>query len=255
MNRAITSSADVAVDGQRRERRLPQLRQAFPQDRDVLGDGDGRGVQVVDADGRGRLGPQHGGGEVGEPGRVDAQQHLGQQPGEALLQRDRAREPAQRRGLQLDEQPRDLLVGAVLQQPGEEQVAGLEQAVVAVLDVRLRVGQQPGGLEVEQRGRDDEELRGLVEVRVVAERREVGDEVVRDPVQGQLGDVELVLPDQLQQQVERSGEVVEADGEPRPAPRDLAVTPGPSSRSVTARGPRGPAAGTPPRPPTSAPRS
>ena len=110
---------------------------------------------------------------------------------------------------------RDLLVGAVLQQAREEQVAGLEQAVVTVLGVRLRVGQQPGGLEVEQRGRDDEELRGLVEVHVVAERREVGDEIVRDTVQRQLGDVELVLPDQLQEQVERAGEVVEAHGEPR----------------------------------------
>ena len=103
--------------------------------------------------------------------------------------------------------PADLLVRAVLQQPGEQQVAGLEQGeVLGVL--HLGVGQQPGGLEVEQRGRDDEELRGLVEVRVVAERREVGDEVVGDAVQRHLGDVELVLADQLQEQVERALEVV-----------------------------------------------
>jgi hypothetical protein len=209
-----------AVRGQRREGRLPQLGEPLPQDGDVLGDGDGGRVQVVHIDGRRWLGPQHGGGEVGEPRRVDTEQHLGQQPGEALFQRNRAREPTQRGGLKLDEQLRDLLVGPVLQQPGEQQVAGLEQGVVAVFGVRLRVRQQPRGLEVEQGGRDDEELRGLVEVHVVAERGEVGDEVVGHPVQGKLGDVELVFPDQLQEQVERTGEVLEAHGEPR-RPRDL----------------------------------
>src|SRR6185312_3154145 len=132
-----------------------------------------------------------------------------------LLQRDRPREAPQRGRLQLDEQLRDLLVRAVLQEPCEQQVARLEQRVAAVLRGRLGVGQQPGGLQVEQRGRDDEELRGLVEVRVVAERGEVGDEVVGDAVQGQLRDVELVLADQLQQQIERAGEVVEANREPR----------------------------------------
>ena len=60
-----------------------------------------------------------------------------------------------------------LLEGAVLQQPGEQQVARLEQGeVLLVLDVAVR--QQPGRLEVEQGGRDDQERRRLVEVPVGA---------------------------------------------------------------------------------------
>ena len=55
------------------------------------------------------------------------------------------------------------LVGAVLQQPGEQQVARLEQReVLLVLDLGRR--QQPGGLEVEQGRRDDQELGRLAEV-------------------------------------------------------------------------------------------
>ncbi len=54
-----------------------------------------------------------------------------------------------------------LLEGLVLQQPGKKQVPGLQQRdVVVVLDLAGR--QQPGGLEVQQGGGDDEELAGLV---------------------------------------------------------------------------------------------
>jgi hypothetical protein len=42
----------------------------------------------------------------------------------------------------------------------------------------------------------------------------VGDELIGHPGQGHLGDVEPVLGDQLQQQVEGTGEVVEMDVEP-----------------------------------------
>ena len=63
----------------------------------------------------------------------------------------------------------DVLVGPVLQQPGEEQVAGLEQGqVLGVLD--LPRGQQPGRFQVEQGGGDDQELAGLVQVPVPARR-------------------------------------------------------------------------------------
>ena len=137
----------------------------------------------------------------------------GTQVGEPRLQRRLAREPAGRLGLALAQERRRLLVGLVLQQPGEQQVAGLEQLEV-VLVVDVGGGQQPGGLEVEQRGGDDEELAGLVEVQLVAERPQVGDELVGDLRQRDLGDVELVLADQLQQQVERALEVGQPDGEP-----------------------------------------
>src|SRR5689334_20004833 len=50
----------------------------------------------------------------------------------------------------------DLLEGLVLQEPREEQVARVEQReVLLVLDVALR--QEPGGLEVEQGGGDQQE--------------------------------------------------------------------------------------------------
>ena len=93
----------------------------------------------------------------------EAEQHLGQQPGELRLERHRPREPAGLVGHPAGEDGGDLLVRAVLQQPGEEQVARLEQReVLLVLD--LAAGQQPGGLEVEQGRGDDEELGGLAEV-------------------------------------------------------------------------------------------
>ena len=87
----------------------------------------------------------------------------GSRLGEPLLQPDRARVPLRLPRQPLLEHGGDLLEGAVLQQPREEQVARLEQReVLLVLDVALR--QQPGGLEVEQRGGDEQERRGLLEV-------------------------------------------------------------------------------------------
>src|SRR5690606_25252772 len=104
------------------------------------------------------------------------------------------------------------------------------------------------------------------EVGVVPERGEMGDEVVGDGVQRHLGDVELVLADELQQEVERTLEVVQphlearargrllADGDRRVAVDDRHSPPprcarrGRSPATFTGRGPRGPAAGTtPPR--------
>ena len=138
----------------------------------------------------------------------------GSSAGEPVLQADRPRVP-----LGLPRQPGlehrgDLLEGAVLEQPGEQQVARLEQReVLLVLDVALR--QQPGGLEVEQGGGDQEERRGLVEVplRRPAARAglDVRDELVGDLRQRDLGDVELVLRDQAEQQVEGTLEVVQAE--------------------------------------------
>jgi hypothetical protein len=59
----------------------------------------------------------------------------------------------------------DQLERPVLQEPREQQVSGLQQSqVLRVLDLTLR--QQPGGLEIEKRRRDDEELARLLEVPV-----------------------------------------------------------------------------------------
>ena len=151
-----------------------------------------------------------GGRDQRELGGRHAEHHLGEQALEARLQRHRARVPAEGALLQFGEQGGDLLVGAVLQQPREQQVTRLQQRqVVLVLDVTGR--QQPGGLQVQQGRRDDQELGGLVEVPRLAHAADVRDEVVGDPVQRHLGHVQCVLRDQLQQEVERTLEVREPD--------------------------------------------
>ena len=79
-------------------------------------------------------------------------------------------------------------------------------------------GQQPGRLDVEQGGGDEQELRGLAEVPLGVEAwcaPDVRDELVGDLGQRDLGDVELVLGDQPEQQVERPGEDVEVHLERR----------------------------------------
>ena len=65
----------------------------------------------------------------------------------------------------LANQADDLLERAVLQQPGEQQVARLEQRDGLGVD-QLALRQQPGDLQVEQGRGDDEELAGLVELLV-----------------------------------------------------------------------------------------
>src|SRR5690606_33505083 len=63
----------------------------------------------------------------------------------------------------LREDARDVLVRAVLEQPGEQQVPRLQQReVLVVLDAAR--GQQARGLEVEERRGDDEELARRPEV-------------------------------------------------------------------------------------------
>ena len=87
----------------------------------------------------------------------------GSSAGEPLLEPHRARVAPRLRRQPLLEDAGHLLERAVLQQPGEEQVARLEQReVLLVLHVALR--QQPGRLEVEQGRGDHEERRGLLEV-------------------------------------------------------------------------------------------
>ena len=82
-------------------------------------------------------------------------------------------------------------------------------------------GSRRDGLEVEQGRGDEQELGGLAQVPVGVGglgRLDVGDELVGDLGQGDLGDVELVLADQAEQQVERPGEVVEVHLERRRRP-------------------------------------
>ena len=87
-----------------------------------------------------------------------------------------------------------LLEGPVLQEPGEEQVAGLEQLEVGLLLV-LVMGQKAVRLERQEGGGHDDELRCAPQVPV---RAHVGDEVVGHLGQCQLGDVEPLAGDEAQ---------------------------------------------------------
>ncbi len=131
---------------------------------------------------------------------------------ELLLEPHRARVP---RRLDLDppgEPGGGLLERPILQQPREQQVACLEQRDVLGVD-QLALRQQPRDLQVEQGRRDDEELARLVEPVRGLERAQVGDELVGHRAQRDLGDVELVLGDEREQQVERSAEVAQRERE------------------------------------------
>ena len=97
-------------------------------------------------------------------------------------------------------------------EPGPSLEACLE-AILLVLD--LARGQQPRRLEVEQGGRHHQEVARLVQVERVGPGPDVADELVGDLGQGDLGDVQLVLGDQPEEQIERPLEDVEVDLEAR----------------------------------------
>src|SRR5690606_6922588 len=103
--------------------------------------------------------------EVGQLGRTHRPDELGKQRGERRLERDDARKPARAALEARREGCGHFLERAVLQEPGEQQVTRLEELeVLGVLDVALR--QEPGGLEVQERRGDDEELARLTEVKL-----------------------------------------------------------------------------------------
>src|SRR6185437_3264989 len=111
---------------------------------------------------------------------------------------------------ELGEHLGDVLERPVLQQPCEQQVADLEQRDV-LLVVHFTGGQQPRGLEVKERGRDNEERGRFLELHLRANRLGVPDEVVGHLMQRHLGDVEAVREDQLQQQIKRPLEIAQPD--------------------------------------------
>ena len=102
-----------------------------------------------------------------------------------------------------------LLEGPVLQEPGEEQVTGLEQLEVGLLLV-LVMRQKTVCLESQEGGGHDDELRCAPQVPV---RAHMGDEVVGHLGQRQLGDVEPFAGDEAQKQVEGTLELGQRDTE------------------------------------------
>src|SRR5690606_22939105 len=231
----------TAVTAERPEAGRAGTQQLLPQCGRMLPDADPFVVHVRGGDLRRPLRRQGPGGQGRQPVRPDPQHQVGQGLRVPRLQRDRPRPAGGARLHQPGQVGGGLLEGLVLQEPGEEQVSRLQQGqILLVLD--RRGGQQPRGLQIQQGGGDHQELADLVQVPVVAHGPDVGEEVVGHLVQRDLGDVQLVLADQLQQQVEGPGEVVEPDRE--------AATAGPVagrrlSRHVPLgpRSPRGRAAG------------
>ena len=91
-----------------------------------------------------------------------------------------------------------------LQQPGQQQVPLLPEGQLLLdLDV-IAAGQQPAGLQLEQHGRDEQELGGHLEVEGGPHLLEVGHVGVDDVRQRHLLQVDLLPGDEVQQQVERA---------------------------------------------------
>lgn len=170
-------------------------------------------MDVVDVDLRPGLGLHRLDREPGEPLGTDADDDLGQQLGVLRLQPDGTGVAPRLVRQPVAEDVRDALVRAVLQQPGEEQVAGLQEREIRLV-LHLGHGQQPGRLQVQQCGRDHQELGGLVQVPVRPHGPDVRHEVVGHLGQRDLGDVQLVLGDQLEEEIEGPLEVLEPEGEP-----------------------------------------
>ena len=98
---------------------------------------------------------------------------------------------------------RHVLERLALEQAGEQEVALLPQRQLVVeVDVGA-AGQQTAGLELDERGGDEQELGGDVEVELL-HALDLGEVGVDDPGQADLVDVDLLGEDQLQQQVERA---------------------------------------------------
>ncbi len=196
--------------------------------------------------------------QQGELVRADPQHQLRQQGGQVRLEADLPRQAPGLLGQPSTDPGCHLLERPVLQEPREEQVPRLQHLqVLGVVDVGRR--QQACGLEVEQGGRDHQELaEGAEPPRRVAVLGvpHGGDELVRDLGQGDLGDVQPVPGDQAEEQVERAREVVQVHLEATGA-RRCSDHP---TRLLLRRHRRGPralvrAGGTPPHPGGSARRS
>ena len=158
-------------------------------------------MQVTDA--HLRLRPRSQGlGRQGREGlRPESEHHLGEEIGEVRLEPHRPRHLPPRARHAVGEEHRYLLVRAVLKQAGEEQVARLEECeILLVFD--LPAGQETRSLEIQEGRRNDQELRGFVEVPLGPLGAQVRDEFVGDDMQREFGHLELVLGDELQKQVE-----------------------------------------------------
>ena len=96
-----------------------------------------------------------------------------------------------------------VLEGLALEEAGQQEVALLPQPQLVVQVEVGVVGQQTLGLQLDQRGCDEQELRGDLEVEGVhaGQLDQVG---VHDPRQRDLVQLDLLAQDQVQEKVERT---------------------------------------------------
>src|SRR5699024_9504751 len=128
--------------------------------------------------------------------------HRWQQVGVAVLQRKCHGVAAGRAPLPLGKEVSNLLIGLVLQEAGEQEVAGLQQLQVGLV-VDLAPGNQASSLQIQQRGGDEQELRDLIQILGrLGQPPGISNELVGDLGKRDLRDVQLVRVNQLKQQVE-----------------------------------------------------
>ena len=157
---------------------------------------------MVESDRGHRLGldgPEEGSPEVD---RGHAREQVGGQVDEALVEAGGAGEAASGVVGEHGQQPGGVLERLALDQAGEQQVSLLpERQLVVEVDVGI-LGQQAAGLQLDERRRDEQELRGHLEVEDL-HALELGEVGVHDGGQGDLVELHLLAQDQVQEQVER----------------------------------------------------
>src|SRR5699024_11192136 len=118
--------------------------------------------------------------------------HRWQQVGVAVLQRERHGVAAGGSALPLGEEVSNLLICLVLKQPGEQEVAGLQQLQVGLV-VDVAAESQAGGLQIQQRGCNEQQLGDLVKILSgLGQPPGISNELVGDLGERDLGDVQHV---------------------------------------------------------------
>ena len=128
-------------------------------------------------------------------------QEVGHQLGESLVGSDHARETTIGALGQFTEHSTDVLEGLAFEQPGEEKISFLPESELFVEVDVFTSGKEPTSLQFDQRGGDQQEFGGHVEIEEL-HLVDLGQIRVDDESQIHLVDVDLLFQNKVQQQVE-----------------------------------------------------
>ena len=146
---------------------------------------------------------QEGGSKILRSGLLE---EVGSQREEVFLDRAAlARVAAGGDGGQLPQDQRSVLEGLALDQTRQQEIPLLPQTEFVVEIDLVVVGQEPAGLELDQRGRDQEKLGGDLEVELL-HAIQLAEVRIDNLVQVDLVEIDLLAQDQVQQQIERTVE-------------------------------------------------